>query len=80
MSDADLVKMQLFQDRLCMPFNEFHRAIESVLGRPVWTHEFGSRGNLKAEYLGEKAAPTFDEIMALIPEEKRILIVAPENT
>ncbi len=70
----EIVKFQLFEPRLCMPFSEFHKAIEIVLNRPVFTHEFGSRGRLKEEYLGEKPAPTFDEIMAIIPEEKRVLV------
>ena len=25
---------------LCGPFDEFHRYVEKILGRPVWTHEF----------------------------------------
>ena len=74
MTDEEIVKFQLFTDRLCMPFGEFHRAIESVLGRPVYTHEFGSAGNLKKEFLKEKQAPTFEEICNLIPEGKRIII------
>ena len=36
-SDEEIVKFQLYQDRLCVPFDKFHEAMESVLGRPVWT-------------------------------------------
>ena len=74
-SDYDIVKFQLFEDRLCMPFDLFHTSVEKVLGRPVWTHEFGSSGKLAEEFLGEKTAPTFEEIMNLIPEEKRVLVI-----
>lgn len=74
MTAEQIVRFQLFQDRLCMPFDKFHEAIETVLGRSVWTHEFAYREELTLEYLGEKTAPTFDEIMNLIPEEKRIVI------
>lgn len=70
-----IVRLQLFQDKLCVPFNQFHEAIEAVLGRPVYTHEFGLNWNgIVAEYLGTRSAPSFDEIIALIPEEKRVII------
>lgn len=74
MTDDQKVKFQLFEERLCMPFAEFHGAVERVLGRSVWTHEFAAWDSLKKEYLGEKPAPTFEEIMNQIPAEKRLLI------
>jgi hypothetical protein len=73
----DLVSFQLFEDRLCMPFSEFHKAIEKCLGRPVWTHEFAGKvgqDRLQKEFLKETPAPTFEEICNLIPEEKRIVL------
>jgi hypothetical protein len=71
-----IAMFQLFEDRLCMPFDKFHEAVEKALGRPVYTHEFGSAGNdgLRKELMGEKPAPTLDEIIEMIPEAKRILI------
>lgn len=69
-----IVRFQLFQDRLCMPFEKFHEAVESVFGRPVFTHEFANHDNMMQEYLGTKPAPTFQEILDLIPQEKRIII------
>jgi hypothetical protein len=69
------VRFQLFQDRLAMPFDVFHEAIEKVLGRGVFTHEFAFRDSLILEYLGEKPAPTFDEIIGLIPADKLNIIV-----
>lgn len=74
-SDEDIVKFQLFEDRLCMPFGDFHGAVEKVLGRPVWTHEFAFPEGLRKEFLKDKPAPTFEEIMNLIPEEKRIVVL-----
>ncbi|MFA5937579.1 MAG: hypothetical protein WC822_06915 [Candidatus Paceibacterota bacterium] len=74
MSDEDIVKLQLFQDRLCLPFDRFHKAIGKVLGRPVWTHEFAYRANLIAEYNKTRPMPTLSEIMNLIPESKRIVV------
>lgn len=73
-SAEQIVRFQLFQDRLCMDFGRFHEAMEKVLGRSIWTHEFAGRDSLILEYLGEKPAPTMDEIINLIPAEKRIII------
>lgn len=69
----EIVKVQLFQDRLCLPFDIFHQAVEQVFGRPVWTHEFANQQRLIDEYLGDRPMPTLEEIIALIPEEKRII-------
>jgi len=67
---------QLFEDRLCMPFAVFHEAMEKALERPVFTHEFAlNYDGLCRELLGEQPAPTFEEIMDLIPAEKRVLLV-----
>jgi len=69
-----IVKFQLFQDLLAIPFGKFHESMGKVLGRPVYTHEFAFRDELIKEYLGEKQTPTLEEIINLIPEEKRIVI------
>lgn len=73
----EICNVQLFTVELCCPFDVFHGAVEAAIGRPVFTHEFSSAGydGIVAEFLGEKDAPTFDEIMEMIPEEKRILVV-----
>lgn len=74
-SDEEVVKFQLFQKRLCMNFSRFHEAVEKVLGRPVFTHEFGMNyEGIVKEYLGVEEPPTFEEIINLIPEEKRIIV------
>jgi hypothetical protein len=75
MTKKQIAMFQLFEPKLCMPFDIFHEAIESVLGRPVFTHEFGlNYEGLKSEILGKKSAPSMEEIINLIPEEKRILV------
>ena len=74
-TDEQVVRFQLFQDRLCVDFARFHEAMEKVLDRPVWTHEFAFRDSLIEEYLGIRDKPTFEEICNLIPEDKRIIIV-----
>jgi hypothetical protein len=61
---------------LCMPFHVFHRALEEALGRPVMTHEMGLNWEgLKRELLGERPKPTMEEILNLIPKERRIVIL-----
>ncbi len=63
-----------------MPFPVFHEALEKAVGRPVWTHEFGlNLDGLKREMLGAAPAPTFEEIVALVPVEHRIIIHTGEH-
>lgn len=76
-TDEQIVKLQIYQKKLCVPFSVFHKAIGKILERPVYTHEFaGDEGHsrLIEEYEGKRPKPTFDEIANLIPEEKRIVI------
>lgn len=54
----EIAGFQLHQPRLCMPFDQFHKAVEEALGRPVWTHEFGVEGRLQAEYAQVMQAQT----------------------
>ena len=77
MTDRQIVELQLFQDKLCMPFDTFWDAINAVFGRSVMRHEFAASNcpNLIAEFLGEKEPPSLEEIINMIPAEKRILIV-----
>lgn len=76
LSYKEIAIFQLFEDRLCMPFGIFHEAIEKTLNRPIFTHEFGlNRDGLKKELLGESPPPTFEEIINLIPENKRIALI-----
>ena len=72
----EIVRFQLFEPLICMPFDVFHEAIEKVLDRPVFVHEFASSNvdRIKAEFLGSKKPPTFQEIIDLIPEEKRLIV------
>lgn len=74
MTSRQIAEFQLMQDRLCMPFEIFHKAISEALGRDVHTHEFAGQDALIKELYGEKEPPTLEEIINLIPEDKRILI------
>jgi len=75
LSNKDIVMFQLFEDKLCIPFGIFHKAVTKCLKRKVWAQEFGLNvDGLKKEFLGDRKAPTSKEIMELIPKDKRIII------
>ncbi len=74
-SAYEIVKFQLYEPLLCMPFGKFHQALEEALDRPVWTHELAlNYEGIKAEFEGLKPSPSMNEIINLIPEEKRIIV------
>lgn len=74
-SPEEICDVQLFTKELCMDFGDFHGAIEKALGRPVYTHEFGlDYDGIVAEYLGDRAAPTIEQIIGLLPADKTIVI------
>ncbi len=76
-SAKEIVDVQLFTQELCMDFGDFQGAMQECLGRPVFIHEFGlNYDGLVAEYLGERTAPTFAEIISLIPADKLIMVQA----
>lgn len=75
----DITPQQVFEltmqtVELCCEFSAFHQAAEAALGRPVWTHEFADMDSLWREYLGERRAPSMQEIIEKIPEAKRIVV------
>lgn len=69
-----IVNFQLFQKRLCMDFPHFKKAMATVLNREIFTHEFSNKEELVLEYLGEKEPPDIEEILNIIPAEKRLII------
>ena len=58
--------------------SELHESMEDALGRPVWTHEFAlNREGLRRELFGDEAAtPTMQEIIEMVPEGKRLVVVS----
>lgn len=81
LSNFDRVQFQLFTERLCMPFDIYHKALEIVLKRAVFIHELVISHNLQQEFLGETPPPTLENIINLIPVEKRMIVHAynPNN-
>ena len=63
MTHQEIVKVGMFQDLLCIPFDKIHESIEEVLGRPVFTHEFADINRLRKEYFGTIPSPTLKEII-----------------
>jgi len=75
MNYNEIAAFQLEQNLLCMPWAVFHEAVEKALGRPVWTHEFGfNQEGLKQELAGACAAPSFADVLDMIPEDKQIIV------
>lgn len=69
-TDVQILRLQLFQDRLCVPFGKYHAALERCLGRPVYTHtmEFDKK-KLVREFLSIAEVPSPEELMKLIPKD-----------
>ena len=59
-TNEQVVAFQLFQERLAVPWSVFQLAMDDVLGRPTWTHEYTDVDKLKTEYLSLRSdnAPT----------------------
>jgi len=70
-TDAEIAAFQMEQNKLCVPFSRFHQAVEAVLGRPVWTHEFADRDGLRDEMNGKIPKATFADVLNKIPAHLR---------
>ena len=71
-----IATFQMLTEELCMPFGVFHEAVEKTLGRPVFTHEFAFYDGLVSELLLGRNPPTLDEVLELIPKDKRVVLLA----
>jgi len=75
LTPREIVKFQLFEPMLCMPWGEFCTALNNALGRGVMTHELGMNlEGIQKEFLGEAPPPTLEDIINLIPAAKRIVV------
>jgi hypothetical protein len=74
---------QIRQDRLSMDVSAMKEGLSALLGRPVWTHELADPDQLWNEFLGISDRPTFDQILAKLPERFRegsgLIIVSTTN-
>ncbi len=57
----------------------FQKAVSGAIGRPVFTHEFGSAllPLLKKELFGDREPPTFEELMVAM--SKSIIVCLPNE-
>ena len=77
-SHREIAEFQMHTTELCCPFDVFHGAMEKALGRSIWTHEFAMNfDGLRAELFDGNTAPTFQDILELIPAHKRIVVELP---
>lgn len=80
-TNEEIVRFQLYERRLCMPFGRFHEAIEAVLGRPVFTHEFAMWDALQAEYEGRREPlDPLDSLRQVAPHAEIVALRTGEAT
>lgn len=67
-------------EKLEIDFSKYHKRIEELVGRPVWTHEMGTKGTelLRYEIISGNQ-PTFEGILAKIPPDKQVFVVEVEE-
>lgn len=76
MSFHERAVFQINEPLLCMPFEVFHEAVEKSIGRPVFTHEFGlNYDGIKSEIMAGAPSITLQEVIDLIPKDKRIAVI-----
>jgi len=73
-TDEEIAEFQIREPRLCCPFEVFHKAVETWLGRPVWTHEFADPELLIAEKESGKQA-TFPDVIGKLAKYKKPVII-----
>ncbi len=73
---VERARFQLSEERLCMPFEVFIEAVERALGRSVRVGELIDSRGLLAELTGEQQPLDVDELLSLVPAEKRMLLAA----
>lgn len=71
----EIVAFQLYEDKLCMDWGPFHEATETVLGRPVYTHEFAYPETLRAELEGRVPKATLADVLSKIRREHAVILV-----
>jgi hypothetical protein len=74
-TDEQIAIFQLYQELLCIPWARFQNATETLLGRPVWTHEFAFPERLREEFEGKRGKPSFKEILGLFPNAQKVIVL-----
>ena len=81
-TDEEIAEFQIHEELFCCPFDIFHKAIETWLGRPVFTHEFAAPDALIAEKEGKTKSPQspLESLLRVAPHlAGRVIIVKPDD-
>lgn len=71
----EIAHLQLWRRECICPLSLFVDSLSPALGRPVMHHELGCDWDgLCLELIGERDAPTMQQIVGLIPEDKRMVL------
>ena len=74
-TNEEIVEFQIREPRLCCPFEVLHKAVETWLGRPVWTHEFADTQALIDEKEGKRGFEgPIQSLWRLVPDKPIIVI------
>lgn len=71
---ASVAAFQVTQNKLCCPIDVYKESLVKTLNREVFTHELSQPEKLIAEMNKEKKAPSFAEIVAMMPQGKSAVI------
>ena len=74
-TDEQIAEFQIHEPRLCCPFEIFHKAVETWLSRPVWTHEFADPQALIDEKEGKRKAEDPLTSLKRVAPGKPIIVV-----
>ena len=66
---------QLLEEPCYKPFDEVHKEVEALMGRPVWTHEFAFAQMLYDELRSGRKGEAFGKSLEEIAKKKPVLIV-----
>lgn len=74
LTNEQIVRLFCECGRCFCPMDTLWQALEDVLGRPVFIHEFGRLDALKAEFEGRTPKRTLTDIVGDFPPEKLLVI------
>ena len=78
----EIAEFQLVEEKLCMPFSDFHKAVEAWLERPVWTHELANTDELMAEGHGENKKRSMNDVIQRAQDlmgDKPVVIIKADS-
>lgn len=74
-TEEEIAEFQIHEPKLCCPFDVFHGAVETWLGRPVWTHEFADTQALIDEKQGKRKAEDPITSLERVAHGKPVIVV-----